>query len=770
VPRAPLFWVAIAFVAATAAALCSPLAAVGSALVGAAALAWARARPAGVALIAAGLLLWWRGAPPLIDHETLTARWSGTVVGDVRSVGDAVTFPLELDGGPIVQATLRAAVAPGDRLTVRGHLEPFDEPRNPGEPSRRALALAEGLAGRLGAATLIARDPPDPRDPRGWAARTRAQLSRRLRALVAEPEATVIAGALWGERGTLPHELRDDFQATGTVHVLVTAGLHLGVIAALVLLVLRWCELPRAPAAVVAIVCIAAYAWLSGGHLPSQRAAVMVGLALVARACGARIVSWNAIALAAIVVAVIWPASVTSVSFALSFSCVSAIVLFARPLDHALARLPLPEKVREALALTVSTQIGVWPLSAATFGLVAPYAVLANAIVVPATGVAMLAGIATLAFADVPFAATMPAALASIDVDAILRVVRFVAGLPGARVVVAPPPAFAIVAYDACAVAAATLLASRPRLAIALLVAASAGVLTTTLRPADGRLTITHLDVGQADAAVIRTPSGHVILIDAGGTLERGASRDGTSPGEEAGERIVLAYLRHQGIRRVDLMILTHPHGDHLGACFPIIEAMPVRLIFDSGQSYSGRAYRDCIASATAHHVPIVLARRGMHWSSGDGVTLDVLAPAMPFLAGTGDDVNENSIVVMLRTKIFSELFMGDAGEASEARLLVSSIDLHADVVKVGHHGSHYASTPQFVAAVRPEIAVVSVGRHNKFGHPALETIEAWHRAGSHILRTDQCGAITLAGRASPTTMLPCTTAGRIRMSTAVSL
>ncbi len=112
------------------------------------------------------------------------------------------------------------------------------------------------------------------------------------------------------------------------------------------------------------------------------------------------------------------------------------------------------------------------------------------------------------------------------------------------------------------------------------------------------------------------------------------------------------------------------PHCDHVGGCAPIIEAMPVAMMFDSGQTYSGRAYRDCIASAYAHNVPIVLARRGMRWTSGDGVTLDVLAPSMPFLAETGDDVNENSIVVMLSYQAFSELFMGDAGEASESRIL----------------------------------------------------------------------------------------------------
>jgi competence protein ComEC len=208
---------------------------------------------------------------------------------------------------------------------------------------------------------------------------------------------------------------------------------------------------------------------------------------------------------------------------------------------------------------------------------------------------------------------------------------------------------------------------------------------------------------------------------------------------------------------------------------------MPVGMIFDSGQTYSGRAYRDAMAAAHTHGVPIVLARRGMRWLSSDGVTLDVLAPAMPFLADTGDDVNENSIVVMLHAGAFRELFMGDAGESSEARLLAlcrlersreaaedkaaggpsaslgatACDDLHADVVKVGHHGSRYASTAGFVAAVDPKIAVVSVGRHNTFGHPAEATVEAWRDAGADVLRTDRCGAISLVDR-SPSTMLAC--------------
>jgi competence protein ComEC len=724
----------------------------------------------------AGLVLAVRsGHPPMIAEESRTARFSGTVIGDVRTDENGAAFAFALDGGLVVRAHVRdVTVAPGERLVVRGRLVPFDEARNPGEPSRRAIALGEGLAGELAGDRVIARAPVDPRDMRAWPARARAVLSARLRAAVREPEATVLAGALWGERGTLPREVRDDFQATGTVHVLVTAGLHLGVIAGFVLWVLKRAYVPRAAASVSAIPCVIAYAWLSGAHLPSQRAAVMVSVMLLARAYGARLLSWNALAAAALVVAALWPAAVTTVSFALSFSCVSAIFLFARPLGHALENVleqlfmyqlghplrdtKLLDRMREALSLTIATQIGVWPLSAATFGVLSPYAVLANAVVVPATAAGMLAGIAALVLAQVPVAERAAATIATWDVDLILRTVTAVASLPGARVWVAPPPALAIIGYDAAAIVAALALPRSARTAAAVLAVASIGVLLATLRLPDGKLTVTALDVGQGDAIVVRTPRGHVILIDSGGRLERGARVDGRSPAEIVGERVVLAYLKREGVRSVDLLVNTHPHGDHVGGLAPIVRNLHVLAVADSGQTYGGRAFNDGMHEAALRHIPVRTARCGDRWSTDDGVALSVLSPCGALLADGKNDVNENSVVTLLEYHGFRMLFTGDGGFEAEQRLLQSGTDLQADVLKVGHHGSAYGSSAAFVAAVHPRYAVISVGRRNLFGHPAPATVKTLVESGTRVYRTDRCGAITLQLDATlvTATMIPC--------------
>ncbi|MDP9033942.1 MAG: MBL fold metallo-hydrolase [Myxococcota bacterium] len=266
------------------------------------------------------------------------------------------------------------------------------------------------------------------------------------------------------------------------------------------------------------------------------------------------------------------------------------------------------------------------------------------------------------------------------------------------------------------------------------------------------------LDVGQGDAIVVRTPRGHTILIDSGGRLERGPGSDGRSPAELVGERVVLAYLKREGIRDVDVLLNTHPHGDHVGGFPVVVRSLHVAEVVDSGQQYGGRAFQDGLHEAALRNVPVRPVRCGARWSSDDGVTLSVLSPCGALFADGKNDVNENSVVTMLEFGGFRGLFTGDAGFEAEQRLVDSGIDLHADVLKVGHHGSAYSSSPEFLAEVKPRFALVSVGRHNLFGHPAPVTLAHLRTAGAGVYRTDRCGAITLGVSGTPlvSTMIDC--------------
>ena len=512
-----------------------------------------------------GILDAWAFGHPTLPPSDGHIRREPAIVVDERPASDGLmNTTVRFADGTQGSAELPVpAERIGARIVLRGKRVPFDEARNPGEPSTREIASERGLSWRIARARVMSREPPDLGDASLYCARLRAWASTRIHERFSEPEATILAGAMWGERGPLAPDLREEFQETGTVHVLVTAGLHLGVVAALSLGLLQFVGGGRIGASLGAIAIVWLYAAISGDHLPSVRAATMLSFALLARAAGRESTSWNALAAAAIVVTAMRPASLTSVSFALSFSCVAAIFAFAKPIAEALDSIGAPHLVREALAVAFATQLGTWPLTASAFLVIAPYAPLANALVVPIVGVAMLGGFVTLALAPIPMLAGIAANIETSFVDWIVAVVRFVASLPFAHVVATPPPPWTIAVYDGALVGAAIALHhGRVRRAIAIVVCASALCLWPPRVP-NHDLRVVAIDVGQADALLIRTPSGHAYLVDAGGRLERGPQVAGASSSEEIGERIVVPFLIRNGIHHLDAVLLSHPHGDH---------------------------------------------------------------------------------------------------------------------------------------------------------------------------------------------------------------
>ena len=694
------------------------------------------------ALVAVACIFsWWREhtVPPV--PESRLTRWRGTVLDARGGEPGLRTYTFALDDGPLALVSLSEQLSSGTQAIVRGRLEPLDDARNPGETSERAIEGEHGIGARLEHATLLATLGVDT----SWRARL-ARLRQRahvvLQQRLGEPGASIVAGELWGERAQLPPDLRAEFQETGTVHVLVTAGLHVGLVALVVAWFAAQLRAPRAIGCAAGIAAVWAFAAFSGLELPALRAATMATCALMARACGRAAFSWNTLAIAAIVVIAAIPGSIGSPSFWLSFCCVGAIFALGTSIDDALReRVPLPERVREALTLTTATQLGTWPITAAIFLQWSSYALLANLAVVPCVPLTMLLGAAQLACSWCGPLAQACANLNGWILAWVTGVVRTLGALPCSTAVMTPAPLWCIALYEAALLAAVPLIRrGGATLAFTFVLTATSLVLWPPQSFASP-LRIIVLDVGQADAIVIETPAHHAILVDAGGRLERGPQGDDSSA-ERVGERIVVPFLIREGIHHIDALIVSHPHGDHVGGCRPVLEKIRVAEIADSGQTYGGHAYHDCLDTASADHVSIVHPRAGTVWQTNDGVTLRFIGPSLPFIGGK-NAINDNSIAFLLQYRSFRMLFTGDAGVAAERRFLVEGLDLHADVLKVGHHGSAFSSSPEFIAAVRPRYAIISVGRHNTFGHPAPSTIITLRRSGANVFRTDENGATT---------------------------
>jgi competence protein ComEC len=678
-------------------------------------------------------------------NQTHTSRYNVTVLSCA-----------EVPGSPGAQCTLRSGAARvlayfahaprvAHRIVVRARMTAFDSPRNPGEPDERLIQRERGLAARLEEAVVLEDLGPAPLDFDVGAARVQSISAARLREYLAEPYASIVAGELWGERAALPSDLRAEFQDSGTVHVLVTAGLHLGVVALLVVTCLAWLPLPRGYCCLLAVCTIWLYVAFSGAHLPAIRAGTMISFALAARAAGAKALSWNALASAGIVVLILSPASILSASFAMSFSCAGSIVLLCPHIERLMERTDaFPARVTEALTLTLATQAGVWPVTASTFLLFSPYAIIANATVVPVVGATMLLGGLQILFAPVSPCAHAFANLNAWLLTWMVSMIRLTASLPHAHVVMTPPPLWSVALYDGALFVTVWLAEKGARTVAAAVMIFAVFNIIAPPQFSTRELRITMLDVGQADAIVIRTPAGHVLLVDAGGRLERGARTAVDSAAEHIGETIVVPFLIRSGIHHVDVLLLSHPHGDHAGGIAPVLRGLGADEFADSGQQYGGFAYRDAISVARAEGTPIAYPRAGAVWRTNDGVTLTFLGPEMPFITRSRNDINNNSLVFMLAYKSFRMLFTGDAGAEAEQRISSEGVDLHATVLKVGHHGSAYSSTPEFIAAVHPKYAVISVGRHNLFGHPAPSTIATLQRSETQVYRTDENGAVTV--------------------------
>jgi competence protein ComEC len=249
-----------------------------------------------------------------------------------------------------------------------------------------------------------------------------------------------------------------------------------------------------------------------------------------------------------------------------------------------------------------------------------------------------------------------------------------------------------------------------------------------------GRLQVYALDVGQGDSALIITPEGKSVLIDAGPP--------------QAGDEVVAA-LRKKDVRSLDLAVATHPHADHIGGMRPVIENFGVKNFLDSGQVYASKEYERMLRAIQEKGIRFIEAKKGMKFDFDSGVKLEVLNPPgdgrwITEVRRGGSVENANSIVLRLSYGNFSMLFTGDAETETEDLIMESGAPLSAQVLKVGHHGSRHATSARFLDAVAPEAAVISCGADNRYGHPARQTLDRLRKAGVKIYRTDLNGEIAI--------------------------
>jgi competence protein ComEC len=712
---------------------------------------------------------------------------SGVIASPLERDPDRTAFLLQaerIDGAPVsglLRVSVRGDQTPlglGDRVTLSGRMRPPRGYRNPGGFDYPAFLARQGVhavvsVGRAGDVMVDERG--------GGILRYLQDLRERIRQAflrsVSGEGAAILLAMVLGEEGGLTDGLRERFMAAGVTHILSISGSHLGLVALLCFWAVRrglfllperrYHQLtlradPRKLAAAATVFPVVLYALLAGGQTATLRALIMILTGLTAVLLDRDGDLLNALAVAALITLVPDPQALFDISFQLSYCSVLAIIFVVRTWNGlALSGETLLQRWRNRglLLLVISTAatLVTAPLTAHYFRQVSPAGVLANMIVVPFAGalvvpLGLCSGLLSLAFGALPLAG-----LNQFLADAFVSLVSLFSRMPAAGIgLPSPGPLFAagyagLIIAGGIALRNYLLARQRPlefpdRLtpslravltASALAVAASA-VLPLLLPERSGVL---FLDVGQGDSALVEAPGGARVLIDAGGTRENRF---------DVGGRVVAPLLRDRGVRTLDLVVLSHPHPDHLNGLFSLVRTFSVREVWWSGSDGDLEGFAALRRLLEERQIPLRQRAAGDAGTYG-GASVEVLHPRRGFAADEAREYaaeNSRSLTVRVRLGGLAFLFPGDLHREGEQALIDAGADVASGVIKVPHHGSRSSSSAELLEAVRPKIAVVSVGADNPYRQPSADVVERYEERGVRLYRTDRDGAVqVLAGK-----------------------
>lgn len=669
---------------------------------------------------------------------------SRTVSGKVRIRMEATATPVHY----------------GDRLRLSGRFYRIAGAHNPGGFDYESYLQREGihLTGTVRSTDRVVLLSSNGnrlmRHIDGWRFAIREAAERSL----SGPARGIFLAMTIGDERFVDDSMRDAFMASGATHILSISGSHVGFIAFLLYNIIRLSFRlfpapfllratlfvnPSRAAALATMPVVVFYTLLAGAQVATVRSTVMVVTYLAAILIGRGSQPLNSLALAAILTLLFDPQAIFSISFQLSFLSVLLICLAVERREEAtlLDRLGqkdwrgnLKKRLSAYLRMTIAASLGTLPLVAFYFNSVPWTGMVANTIIIPLAGLvvvplALSSSIWGMTSGVLPLASWNQAAI-----DLFYRAVTLFAAIPGAEAHCPSPSSFLLIIFYALLL---LWYAGRRRALLAGAALPCIIFIIPLILPAHNEgMAVDFIDIGQGDCTLVRLPDSKTMLVDGGGSFN-----DRFDPGR----RTVAPFLWDQGIRRLDFVVLSHNHPDHIGGLRYILRNFTVGEVWESGTAEVNEVYREIRAITRERDIPVRQLRRGDSMAAGTA-RIDILHPVAGFAAGSPrgefSDENSSSLVMKITTPEMTLLLPGDVEE--EAESVMSRLDLRADVIKVPHHGGRTSSSRPFLNAVRPSVAVISVGRHNSFGHPMPEALAGYRAVGARIYRTDRDGAVSL--------------------------
>jgi competence protein ComEC len=701
--------------------------------------------PFAVTAVILGLVF--RTRAPLVSLLA-AAGLIGRVSGEIAWLGEAdnCTARLPADRMHLSVRVLEPSDSAGGRVNVQALGAGCDSPVTARWPANHPIGAGltaeitarwvqrPGAAGRPSGTLVVMEVGPVSGRP-GFTGRLRTTITRTSRTLYG-PRAPMVDALILGRRGGIDRTLQDSFAQSGLVHLLSISGFHVGVITAWVFLLCRLLKLRRGPALGLAAGASLAYVAFLGWPAPATRAAALAALLAVSLVRQRRVEANPLLSATCLCVMLVDPWSIVDLGAWLSVAALWGATTFSRWTDRTLGTAAWWRTLGSSVGATLATA----PITAATLGAVAIVGIALNFLAIPLAAVAVPGVLASLiVFAAWPELGEALAGGSGLALHLLELLATLGAAVPGghtigpAEVRYALPWALSLAVSLWCVSKRNTLAEAIRRWSWAGVAALWASLLWTWI-PASSNtgsgLALHFLDVGQGDGAVLRTPAGRWVVIDAGPRRDQ----------NDAGRRVVVPFLASNRVRELAMVIVSHAHSDHLGGVPSVLERYRANLVLEPGARVAEPLYSSFLDELAAEAIQWHAGRRGERVVL-DGVAFTVLHPD-PLWPGWGEDVNEDSLVLLVEYGAFQALFAGDAGFPAETEMRGRARAV--DLLKVGHHGSRGSTGDEWLDSLRPRVAMISVGR-NTYGHPSAQTLARLRSRRIEVWRTDRDGVITVA-------------------------
>lgn len=556
---------------------------------------------------------------------------------------------------------------------------------------------------------------------------------------LSKDHAALLKGVMFGEK-ELDNQIKDTFIDSGIAHILAVSGLHVGFLISFVFYITKFIKASNSITFAIMTMVLIFYIFITGGSPSVIRASIMAWIYFFSKIISKKYDGISALSLAGLIILIPNPLLLFTASFQLSFlAALSIVLLYPVLLEYLLNIKYIPSFILKLMAITFAAQIGTLPVSLFHFHQVSIISLITNILIIPSLGVLLLTSImAILFYFIVPLVGRYLFFLSGFIFQWIIVIAENFSSIPFSSISLPYFTWQGIILYIfLCLIVGRYIPLQIKKVKIAsctIVFFLMIIFLMNYLLP--GPLSVTFLDVNQGDSTLIETPNDKIILIDGGGYPEYQGDK-------KISQDVLLPTLYAKRISKLDFVIVTHPHDDHIKGIEELIGEIPIKAvgIYEMDNEYT----KNFLEKVRMNNIKIINLAEGNLIEIEKGMVMEVLSPENNFfIVDEQKDVNNSSIVIRMDYYKRSFLFTGDIEGEIENRLIDDQKDIKVDVLKVAHHGSHTSSSENFLSKAKPSVSVISVGENNTFGHPNLKTIENLRKIPSYIYRTDEKGAIEI--------------------------